>query len=81
MAYLCSYIPRDPASKNQFGEARIITRGFACTRDELPRELETACHAKRGTLAFDWIPQESVEAWREHYRQNGGHIYLNREGF
>lgn len=81
MPYLCSYIPRDPASKNPLGEVRILTRGFACTQEELPREIATACRAKPGSLAYEWICSEAVDAWQEHYRANGSRVYMNREGF
>lgn len=86
MAYLCSYVPRpDDAhatyERSPLGETRIWTRGFSCTREELTTELETACRAKRGTLFFDYIAPESVDVWRDHYKQNGARLFINREGF
>ena len=87
MPYLCSFTPREndvqPYSyeRSPLGETRIITRGLSCTTSELQRELETVCRAKPGTLYFDHISPESVDTWVKHYADNGGKMYINREGF
>lgn len=70
MAYLCHYRPRHEVDR--FARvSRIITRGFACTTRELSIELETVCHAERGTLSFEYISPEAVPTWRDHYKHLG----------
>lgn len=86
MPYLCKLTPRPDdvhvsIERDPFEETRIWTRGFSCTEAELITELETATRAKRGTLTYHWIHADAVSGWIETARRNGGHIYLNREGF
>tara|TARA_R110000851_G_scaffold320468_1_gene485371 strand:- start:7 stop:246 length:240 start_codon:yes stop_codon:yes gene_type:complete len=65
MAYIAYYKKKT----NSVPSVRYMTRGFSCTRDELPREIAIRCGAIPDTLQYFWVADDTDAA--EIFIQDG----------